>query len=317
LWLPLTLLLTASISAMGDVLQLHAKLLATSRALAQLKELQLWWSSLEQDDPRRDSKRLRLAYGTRKDNFSFGLLVDGVETATLAGLGTGVPYASRKVTPWRAEDERTRQEILEKKKGKTNSKSEAAEKKFEEAEGLREQNTDLETEKARLRKKLREEKVKVRAAEKSFDDLQAKTDRRYRQIQLQLQRKQEELEEKERQLQEVQSIKRRTGASTDERANEQPQHRRWADEDDWDTLREHGKQTDCITLGYGTEKAWANRDFRGRQNWDALSTEQQLAANRLGLYKSDFGVGTTTEHYAEARQKVASHRRKHHAYASQ
>ena len=67
LWLPWTLLLTSSIAAVSDALQLQAKLLATNRALAQLKELQLWWSSLEQDD--------------RKDPFSFDVLVDGVETA--------------------------------------------------------------------------------------------------------------------------------------------------------------------------------------------------------------------------------------------
>ena len=67
----------------------------------------------------------------------------------------------------------------------------------------------------------------------------------------------------------------------------EPRPTRWADEN-WDTLEDANLIVCCERIGYGTRGAWEDRDFTRRGPWSTLSQEQKLAANRLGLYQSDF-----------------------------
>ena len=67
----------------------------------------------------------------------------------------------------------------------------------------------------------------------------------------------------------------------------EPRPTRWADES-WDALEDANRIVYCERLGYGTRGAWEDKDFTRRGPWSSLSKEQKLAANRLGLYQSDF-----------------------------
>lgn len=300
LWLPLMLLLTASVSAVSDVLQLHPKLLATNCALAQLKELQLWWSSLERFE--RDD-----------EGFSFDVLVEGVETAFLSGLGTGVPYARRKVNPWRAEDDKMRYEMHEQMQHKTEKRHAKAKKKYEAANEVRQQNKSLMDERKELQKRLEDEKrahFRTKRSERELVERQKISARSIKALE------QQKLDVDEQ----LQQQRRRPLPIANQPAADylEPRECRWADES-WRTLATEAPNLleDCKALGYGTQEAWDSilpygrdgggaRDFRGRHNWESLSREQKLAANRLGLYKPDFEISGTRHFGARPTRSIGS-----------
>jgi hypothetical protein len=150
---------------------------------------------------------------------------------------------------------------------------------------------------------LRREKEQAKTQERSFSEKEEKFDRKYKRLETKL-RELEALRQK--QHEQVKAAVEEQRAVADAGLAGTPREKPWAEEE-WNVVKKVMRR-ECEILGYGTEEAWHARheDFRGR-SWDALSPNQQLAANRLGLYKSHFG-STRTEHYR--RPTLAFH----HAY---
>jgi hypothetical protein len=306
LWLPLTLLLTTSISAVGDgPLQLQPKLLATNHALTQLKELQLWWSSLERHE--------------RDILFNFEVLVDGVESAYLAGLGSGVPYSSRKLSSWRAEDNYARDEFHKKRQKRTDKHHREASKKEKRAERTVEKAERLARKNKELQSKLADEKRTHANLNLRHEDLLTVQKEHTRMATRQVQAWETRLQKAEsaKQAAEEALVHARQEAESAKQGRQEaeaaaaaasggggggggaiagmgggvgeaePRPTRLADES-WATLEDANLIVCCRQLGYGTRGAWEVKDFTRRGPWSTLSKEQKLAANRLGLYQSDF-----------------------------
>ena len=339
LWLPMTILLTASVSAVADLMQLHPKLLATNHAITQLKELQLWWSSLERNE--------------RDIPSNFELLVDGVESACLAGLGGGIAYTCRKVSTWRADDDHARVVEVEDHAMKTEERRTEANETIGALTTAQLHNDELErdlkatkkmlaTAEKRLEKRQKEngdleetvkatnKKIKeTRAADKSrADESRAEDKAKISGLQLSLEEHKRQVQSKET---ENGKLRKDAGAArqeavaardgkTDAAADASkfqswPRYDAWSErpaDRAWSSLGEHATSEEleflhkqAQTLGYGTEQAWDRRDqpaggYGAKCGpWEYLSTEQQLAANHLGLYAKDFE--TSPMHSARVR----------------
>ena len=156
LWLPLTILLTTSVAAVQDVLQLQPTLLCRNHAVTALKDLQCWWVALSHEE--------------RREHCNLEVLVEGVEAAGLAGLGT--PYVTKKVGTWRAENERVRREQDDEK--------EATRQSFKEREvetgNLKQKISKLERERKGLKRRALEAEALVEKQQRELRELKRKQD---------------------------------------------------------------------------------------------------------------------------------------------
>ena len=156
LWLPLTILLTTSVAAVQDVLQLQPTLLCRNHAVTALKDVQCWWVALSHEE--------------RREHCNLEVLVEGVEAAGLAGLGT--PYVTKKVGTWRAENERVRREQDDEK--------EATRQSFKEREvetgNLKQKISKLERDRKGLKRRALEAEALVEKQQRELRELKRKQD---------------------------------------------------------------------------------------------------------------------------------------------
>ena len=156
LWLPLTILLTTSVAAVQDVLQLQPTLLCRNHAVTALKDLQCWWVALSHEE--------------RREHCNLEVLVEGVEAAGLAGLGT--PYVTKKVGTWRAENERERR--------KQDDEKEATRQSFKDREvetgNLKQKISKLERERKGLKRRALEAEALVEKQQRELRELKRKQD---------------------------------------------------------------------------------------------------------------------------------------------
>ena len=156
LWLPLTILLTTSVAAVQDVLQLQPTLLCRNHAVTALKDLQCWWVALSHEE--------------RREHCNLEVLVEGVEAAGLAGLGT--PYVTKKVGTWRAENERVRR--------KQDDEKEATRQSFKEREvetgNLKQKISKLERQRKDLQRRAEQAEAVLENQRRELQELKRKQD---------------------------------------------------------------------------------------------------------------------------------------------